>query len=178
MKGYVIAHFHGDEIPLLGICAHQQIVIMTSLSRDGELLSRILWRLGYQTVRGSSSRGGVAALKELIQIVKDKGLTASLAVDGPRGPAYRVKSGVILLAKRAEVPIVPAAAFAQHHWTLKKTWDQTEIPWPFTKVELRFGEPLFIPPNSTPAEMEELRQELERRICRLKEIEWSPLQTI
>ncbi len=162
----IYAHWHGDELMLLPVFAHQRYAVMSSRSRDGERMSRLLNRLGYFVVRGSSSKGGAGGLKGLIDAVNDRKLNAAIAVDGPRGPVFQVKPGILALAQATGLPIYPASGAANRFWTIPGAWNQTYIPKPFAKCVLVFGEPLVVPKGATESELEELRLDLE---CRLKE---------
>ena len=90
----IFAHWHGDDLSLLVPFSAEDLTIMVSRSKDGDLLSGVLNRLGYDTVRGSSSKGGKEALREMAGLL-EKGRSMVLTVDGPRGPRARVKPGVI-----------------------------------------------------------------------------------
>jgi lysophospholipid acyltransferase (LPLAT)-like uncharacterized protein len=111
--------------------------IMISQSRDGERIARIVEKVGWRPVRGSSSRGGVGALAALIREVS-KGAVAAHVVDGPRGPARRVKPGLALLARRSGAVVIPAYLSARRRFQAR-SWDRFIVPYPFTRVVLRWG---------------------------------------
>lgn len=123
--------------------------VLISASRDGEYIATIIRFFGLQVVRGSSSRGGVHALLGLMDAVRN-GLSAVFTVDGPRGPRYTVHPGVVAVAAKCGVPVMPACLNARHKWQLK-SWDRMQIPWPFSKVTLVVGETFMIP-EDMPAE--------------------------
>ena len=100
-------------------------LILTSLSRDGEIQAAILERFGYQVARGSTSQGAARGLIQMIRGVRS-GLAPGFAVDGPRGPRYRVKPGVVLLARKTGAPIIPATARSQRARFLD-TWAHAQI---------------------------------------------------
>ena len=136
----VFAHFHEDEWAMLAIYAHRKMNVMVSLSRDGGVMAWFLQKLGYQVVRGSSSRGGAVGLLQLIRGVKanpQKGV--SLAVDGPRGPRRRVKNGVFKLAESLEAPIVSGGAMASKPLIFKNSWSKAFVPLPFSRVKLTYA---------------------------------------
>ena len=120
--------------------------LLISQSRDGEYISRIVHGLGYRTVRGSSSRGGVQALLQLLHILKEQGDVIMVA-DGPRGPARECKPGVLGLAKQSGRPIIPIAISASRCKRVK-SWDRTMIPLPFGTLTMIHGEPLLIPADA------------------------------
>lgn len=122
---------------------HQGITILISQSRDGEYVNRLLELLGFRSARGSSSRGGVRGLLQLVRTLKDVGSVGIIA-DGPRGPARACKPGAILLAKQSGIPIVPTAA-AISRYKRVKSWDRLVVPLPFATFTLAYGEPIVIP---------------------------------
>jgi lysophospholipid acyltransferase (LPLAT)-like uncharacterized protein len=129
---------------LLGLCythRFRNIGIMVSKSFDGEWISRIVTKLGYRVFRGSASRDGA---KALIAMLKSNGGDLALTVDGPRGPAEKVKPGAITLASHAGLPIVPIAYVAEKAWRLK-SWDRFFIPKPFSNITVKYGKMITIP---------------------------------
>ncbi len=112
--------------------------IMISQSRDGEIVAKMAVRNGWNPVRGSSSKGGMGALKKMIALLKEKKLAVHI-VDGPRGPSGIVKAGTIRLAHAADAVIVPFSVSAEKAWYFN-SWDKFILPKPFSKVFLRFGE--------------------------------------
>jgi hypothetical protein len=140
-QNIIFAFWHGRQFILVNSHKNKGVCIMSSLSKDGELQAKILTKFGYQIVRGSSSKGGDRALVELIRKMK-KGNDVAFAVDGPRGPIYNSKAGVLYLAQKTGNPIVPVATSAKSFWQLKN-WDQYFIPKPFTKTVVRYGSPIY-----------------------------------
>lgn len=165
---HLYAHWHGDELMLLPVFAHRNYAVMSSRSRDGERMARLLQSLGYFVVRGSSSRGGAGGLKGLIDAVKARGLNAAVAVDGPRGPVFEVKPGILALAQATGLPIVAASGAASRAWRVRGAWNQTYIPKPFARCVLAFAEPLTVPMEADEAELESLRLELQNRLKRVR----------
>jgi lysophospholipid acyltransferase (LPLAT)-like uncharacterized protein len=164
----IYAHWHGDELLLVGAYANARMAIMSSRSKDGELMMRVLNRLGYFVSRGSSSRGGAGGLKGLIDVVKKEGYNASLAVDGPRGPLHKVKLGVLKLAQATGRPLIPGASAAKRKFVFRKAWNQCYLPLPFTRCVIVYGTPLTVPEGISEAELESIRQRLESTLLRLK----------
>jgi lysophospholipid acyltransferase (LPLAT)-like uncharacterized protein len=137
-------------------------MVMFSRSRDGELLARFATKLGIIPVRGSSSRGGDAALHKMQRFLSRSGrCKAATVLDGPQGPAFVAKKGMIVLAMRAAVPLLPIVMTARPAIRLKNTWDQTLIPLPFSRVTICYRSPWRIPPDLTARELEKLRREVE-----------------
>ena len=128
--------------------------VLISASRDGEYISTFIRFFGLGVVRGSSSRNGLHALLELNRKLKEE-VSVVLTIDGPRGPKYTVHSGAVALAQKNHAPVVPVSVNADHYWQAK-SWDNTQIPVPFSKVTLVFGHPFFLPENTTLEEAQEL----------------------
>lgn len=139
----VFGFFHGEQFIPCYYHRNQKVVIMSSLSKDGEIQAGILSRLGYEMVRGSSSKGGERALVEAIRLAR-KGFSTAFAVDGPRGPFHQVKQGIIYLAQRAGKPIIPVSSSAKKSIIFKKAWDKYHLPMPFTKAMIVYGEPIYV----------------------------------
>ena len=133
-----------------GIMAHagQDFAPLASLSADGELVTFVMDRLGFKTVRGSSSRGGEAARDGLVEVTA-RGWFTALTVDGPRGPRRRVKGGVIDIARRTGVAVLPLVTTADREWVLRKSWDQFKIPKPFARVCVSYGPPVRVPAETS-----------------------------
>ena len=113
------------------------IVVMSSRSFDSEYIARFIQRFGYGAARGSSTRGGKAALIQMIRAVRD-GKSAAFTVDGPRGPIYEVKPGAVLLAAKANAAILPFSISMNRYWQLP-SWDKIQIPKPFARVFVVIG---------------------------------------
>lgn len=165
----ILCHWHGDDLSLAIPFAAQGLTMMVSRSRDGDFISGIMARLGYAAVRGSSSRGGGRALRELAGVLRS-GKDVGLTVDGPRGPRTQVKAGVIALARLSGAPIFPAGVWADRRWVFKKTWHKTYLPKPGALVRIVFGEPIFVPADSTREQMEGLRKKVEEEFIRLHDL--------
>jgi lysophospholipid acyltransferase (LPLAT)-like uncharacterized protein len=140
-KPIVMAFWHGDELAILAFKKFYRLTTMSSTSKDGELMNSILGHMGIKTSRGSSTRGGARALIGLIRWAKE-GWTPAIPVDGPKGPIYKVKPGIFDLAKRLDAAIIPAGMWCSNRILFKKSWNQTYLPLPFSKVHLRWGPPM------------------------------------
>lgn len=137
----------------------KNICAMTSRSRDGEMVSSVLKGFGCETARGSSSRGGEAAVMEMAERIA-QGLDAGITPDGPRGPLYEVQPGVIMLAQLSGIPIVPATYDAARKKRLK-SWDRFVIPFPFSRGVLIFGDPIYVDRDADDAARERARKKLQ-----------------
>jgi lysophospholipid acyltransferase (LPLAT)-like uncharacterized protein len=144
---------------------NRQIIVMSSKSFDAEYIARFIKRLGYGTIRGSSTRGGVGALIEMVRAMK-RGFPCGFAVDGPKGPKYIAKAGVCLLAKKTGNPMMPFVVVPQKCWTIG-SWDNLQIPKPFSRALLKIGAPIYVGPNSNDKEIENKRLELQKKLDEL-----------
>lgn len=138
--------------------------VLTSRSRDGELAARLVSSFGLPVVRGSSSRGGAEALRQLAAAVR-AGEDVAVVPDGPRGPRERVQPGVIVLAALTGAPVVPFA-FAARPARRLASWDRFVVPLPFARAAVVFGKPLAI---ARDAERETARADLERALREVTE---------
>lgn len=138
---------------------------LISASRDGAIISDVVERYGFETARGSSSRFGSAALLQLADAIA-RGRDVLITPDGPRGPAYRLGGGVLFLAQKTGVPIVPVNFEYSACWRAK-SWDRFIIPKPFSKVCIILGEPLRVRSTSTDEEFEAERARVENAMMAL-----------
>ena len=143
------------------------IVVITSQSFDGEYIARFIQRFGYGATRGSSTRGGVSALVELIRVMR-KGLPAGFSIDGPKGPKYVAKAGACLLAKKTGNPMMPFVVETLRYREVK-SWDRLQIPKFFSRVRVFIGEPIFVSKDAGDAEIENKRLELQKALDELVE---------
>lgn len=135
------------------------LAALVSASRDGALLAAVVGRFGVHPVRGSSSRRGGQALKELVSWVR-RGNDVALTPDGPRGPCYQAREGALVLAQLTGAPVVPVSCNVR--WKLRLgSWDRFQVPLPFAAYELTLHNPIRVPREASPEERERLRQRLE-----------------
>ena len=146
---------------------------MVSASDDAEFVARILARQGVVSVRGSRSRGGLAALKGLIGLMH-QGYNAVIVADGSKGPAKVMQAGAILLASKSAAPILPMAVAADRYWVFR-SWDRTLLPKPFARFDLWYGEPMTVPEKAGAEEIERCRLEMEQRLNGLYAQAWAEL---
>ncbi|MGA6926541.1 MAG: lysophospholipid acyltransferase family protein [Desulfosarcina sp.] len=162
----VYAFWHQRFFPGITVFATRQpLAVMISQSRDGEMIARVAGILGVRAVRGSSSRGGVQALKE-IRWLTQRGFRIGHVVDGPQGPFGVVKPGLLIIAQFAGAPIVPVIISPQRRWVFN-SWDRFMVPKPFSKVLIRFAPPITVPRRLGADDFENLRQQIEKRIKEL-----------
>jgi lysophospholipid acyltransferase (LPLAT)-like uncharacterized protein len=138
------------------------IIVMSSQSFDSEYVARFIQRFGFGIVKGSSTRGGVGGLVEMIRLTR-KGFPMGFSVDGPKGPVYEAKTGVLLLAKKTENPVLAFSVEAENYWTIK-SWDKLQIPKPFTRAKVFITEPVNISNDTNDSEMKNRHLELQKKL--------------
>ncbi len=138
-KPIVIGHWHGDELGLLHLLRPYHVACMTSKSRDGELMTRVIHLLGGRTSRGSSSRDGAQALRGILRLSRE-GWNPSVAVDGPRGPLHEVKPGIFEISRMTKAPICPLSVSADRVFIFEKSWNKAILPKPFARVQVVWGD--------------------------------------
>jgi lysophospholipid acyltransferase (LPLAT)-like uncharacterized protein len=166
----VVATWHRHVIPTYFFFRSvEDLLIMGSRSRDGEFATRLGRRFGLQFTRGSSSHGGHDALGEMIEYMKagTHGRICSTPVDGPQGPARKLKKGMLVLAKETGAFFIPMACSGKGTITFSKAWDQTIFPLPFSEMFLDFHPPFKIPSNLSESELEEWRVKVEHILNQL-----------
>jgi lysophospholipid acyltransferase (LPLAT)-like uncharacterized protein len=140
---------------------------LISASGDGDLIASFIERSGYGTIRGSSSRKGVIALRQLVDTLAADG-NVLVTPDGPRGPVYQVSQGVVFLAQKSGAPVVPIHMEYSKCRRLK-SWDRFVVPWPFAKLRAIFGAPITIPPIESAEQFEAEQLRLQNAMMSLVE---------
>lgn len=141
--GCIYAFWHARLLPLVFTHRHRGDAVLISRNRDGEWLARVLALLGFVTARGSSTRGAEAAVLTMLEFGAH-GHSLAITPDGPRGPARRVKPGLLFVAGRSGLPVVPIATAARSVWVLR-SWDRFRVPKPFARVRIAYGPPIAVP---------------------------------
>jgi lysophospholipid acyltransferase (LPLAT)-like uncharacterized protein len=156
----VFAFWHGAFLAPEYVYRGQDIVVMSSLHKDGEIGTRVMVGLGYSVVRGSTSRGSTRGLIKLVQAARG-GRDIAITPDGPKGPAGSVQRGMFYLSDKADATIVPVGAAAAPATELG-SWDSMLIPWPFARVAIVHGAPIEPSPDRDPGERaDELRDAID-----------------
>lgn len=159
--------WHNRLLYLGYLLARERLVIMASRSSDGDLVARVALDHGIAAVRGSSSRGGALAARALARAMRERSLAGAITPDGPLGPRYVLQPGALVVARLAGALMVPVAlGFSRK--TVFSSWDGFQLPWPFARARLVFGEPVS-PSDGDGAAFEESRADLERRLMAVTE---------
>lgn len=139
------------------------IQILVSQHRDGEYIAKALASFGFETSRGSTTRGGARAMINLVKTALKKEKSIIITPDGPQGPRHIVQPGIIYIAKKSGFPIIPVGVKVSKYWELP-SWDKFIIPKPFSQVTLHYGEPIKIPPRLNNQQFEDYRNILEQAL--------------
>lgn len=167
----VASFWHYSIIYTLYYLRKYPATVMVSASADGEYIARLADEFGYNSVRGSKNHKGVEALKGMLRAVLG-GDNGAVVADGSQGPARIAQAGALLVAARSGQPIVPMAWSTSNFFTIN-SWDKTVIPKPFSRVDVFFGEPLYIPRKMNAEELEKYRCILENELNALYNTAWS-----
>ena len=163
----VMGFWHGRILSATYYFRRRGIVVITSENFDGEWIARIIERFGYGTARGSTTRGGLKAMHQLVRNMRE-GRPAGFTLDGPRGPARVAQPGAVWLAAHTGNPLLPFHLEASSYWSVR-SWDRTQIPKPFSTVALVVGEPIEVAKGSKDDALEVVRVDLERRLVSLEQ---------
>ncbi|MFH1625788.1 MAG: lysophospholipid acyltransferase family protein [Pseudomonadota bacterium] len=164
-KSVIVAFWHGRLLMVPALFQRyeeRRPYGLVSHHSDGEIVSRYTELLGYETIRGSTGKGGFSALRKMITVLKD-GSDLALAPDGPNGPRYKVQRGVVDLARVTGAPILPMA-FSSSRKKIFKSWDAFLLPFPFSRGVFVWGEPIYIDKKGDEDYLERKRSLLEERL--------------
>lgn len=142
-QGFLLAHWHGDELALAHVIHRYRIATLASPSEDGFIADAIIRNFGGISRRGSSSKKGASGLLGLVKICKRENAVVSFAVDGPRGPLHIPKPGALEFAKLLSYPIFAVGADADRKWTQTRSWNQAFLPKPFARLVIYFSDSFF-----------------------------------
>jgi lysophospholipid acyltransferase (LPLAT)-like uncharacterized protein len=154
----IFVFWHGQLLPLVHYHRHERIVVLVSQHGDGEYISRIIRRNGFGTVRGSSTRGGIRGLRQLVRAARS-GRDLAITPDGPRGPRGVFKPGALAAAQLTGLPLIPLAVGASSGWRLR-SWDGFLVPKPLATVRIGYLPPRFVPRDARRQELERLAGEI------------------
>ncbi len=140
-KGIFII-WHRNILPLLYTRRNENICLMISSSKDGELIAGPAEVLGYQTARGSSRRGASSATRKMVKLSR-QGFSLAITPDGPKGPPKIIKEGLISLAYFTKLPIYPISVDVEKEWIFN-SWDKFRLPKPFSKIKIKYGKPIAV----------------------------------
>jgi lysophospholipid acyltransferase (LPLAT)-like uncharacterized protein len=165
----IYALWHGRMYCLLKCVPQERVAILVSPSNDGDFITQMSYWLGYRNfIRGSQKRDRTHAAFGMYRAIKEQNLSVVFTVDGPRGPRYKVKPGIIRLAEETGAPIIPLGSSAA--WLLalfKNSWDHFHAPFFFTPIHLNYGKPIYVPPDINDEAVAQYCQELEEALLQI-----------
>jgi lysophospholipid acyltransferase (LPLAT)-like uncharacterized protein len=166
-RPFIFALWHGRLLPLTYLHRNEGVSTLISRSSDGEYITRIVERWGYQAIRGSSSRGGGTALREIVKAAR-AGKSIAVTPDGPRGPRQKLKRGVLTAAQLSGLPLLPVSAAATRAWWFEG-WDRFLVPKPFSRLYVRYGNLVHVPRDAGEDELARIEADFERALNTLTE---------
>jgi lysophospholipid acyltransferase (LPLAT)-like uncharacterized protein len=166
-KGLIYTCWHREIFAATWFWRKRGIVVMTSQNFDGEYIARILQAHGYGAARGSSSRGAARALVEMIRCHR-AGRDTGFTIDGPRGPRFVAKRGSVILSRASGAAILCFHIAVKKAYVFRKSWDQTQFPYPFSRAAAFIGRPIVVPEGASEAEQDTKQQEVQRTLDELR----------
>ena len=166
-RSYIHAFWHGHLFLMPYSYLGRRITVMISAHHDGELIARTMKRFGHESIRGSTTSGGPAALRAAVRALR-AGWDVGFTPDGPRGPKHRAQMGAMVAARLSGAPIVPVVFSASRKRVLG-SWDGFIVPMPFSRGVFMYGEPIEVPGSADAGQLESARLLLEQRLVDLTE---------
>ena len=149
IDSFILVSWHGKGLGLMEHLKHKEYFALVSQSRDGDLIAGIAKKFGYNFFRGSSSKGGKEAIKNIDDFFKkNSGAKIIITPDGPTGPEHKVKPGALILSQNSDRPIIPMIVDIKSSWKFKN-WHTFYLSKPFSKMRVVFGEPLYFNKNES-----------------------------
>lgn len=158
-EGFIGTFWHGRMLMLPFIYPGKFLNILISSHRDGDIIANVMKGFGFNLVRGSSSKGGLGALREMVSLLK-QGSDICITPDGPKGPFQVVKGGVAQLAKLSNQAVIPMAYSSSRHFSCT-SWDRFFLPLPFSRMVFMVGEPVYYTQGE---EIESFRLRIEKAL--------------
>jgi lysophospholipid acyltransferase (LPLAT)-like uncharacterized protein len=166
-KGLIYTFWHREIFAATWFWRKRGIVVMTSQNFDGEYIARIIRWHGYGAARGSSSRGAGRALVEMIRCLR-AGVDTAFTIDGPRGPRFVAKRGAVILSRASGAAILCFHIAVRHAYVFRKTWDQTQFPYPFSQAVVFIAPPIVVAEDAEDAAQDAQQQEVQRTLDELR----------
>lgn len=166
-QNYILAFWHGTMLLPWFLHGSKNFAALTSKSKDGDLLAKILKKWNYKVIRGSSSTGGDVALGIMVDYAKNK-YSIAITPDGPRGPRQNFKAGAVITAKKSRIPLILAGIGFKRKKTLSN-WDKFEVPYFFTRANIIYSEPIYVNARLTYEETSEIISGCEEKLNNLQQ---------
>jgi lysophospholipid acyltransferase (LPLAT)-like uncharacterized protein len=165
-KNYILSFWHGTMLLPWYLNRDKNFAGLTSKSKDGDLLTKILKKWNYKVLRGSSTEGGDVALGLMIDFAKN-GHSIAITPDGPKGPPHKLKAGAVVTAKKADLPLIMMGIGFKKKRFLK-SWDSFQVPVYFTRANVIYSDPVYVTGNLSREETSELIEECEKKLNELQ----------
>jgi len=165
-RRFIFAFWHSRILLISYLYQGWNAAVLVSQSQDGEFIARVVQRQGHEPIRGSTTRGGLRALSQMIKSLKEKSRPAGIIPDGPQGPRFKVQPGIIMLAKKTGFPIVPVT-YSASRLKVFNSWDRFILPIPFAQCRIVYGDPVRVPANADSATTSDCSRQLELELCRI-----------
>ena len=166
-KGLIYTFWHREIFAATWFWRKRGIVVMTSRNFDGEYIARIIRWHGYGAARGSSSKGAGRALVEMVRCHR-AGRDSAFTIDGPRGPRFVAKRGSVILSRASGAAILCFHIAVKKAFVFRKSWDQTEFPYPFSRAAVFIAPPIVVPDGASDAEQDAKQEEVQRTLDELR----------
>ncbi len=166
-EGFLVCMWHGRMLIGAAVFAHQGFRVLVSPSGDGDLSQALLLASGHRVLRGSSSRGGARALREILELLR-AGERVVITPDGPRGPRHAINPGLAWVARATGYPILPLCLVADRAWHLG-SWDRFTIPMPRARVVAHWGAPVRVAPETGDEDLQRASEGLRQRTLELEQ---------
>ncbi len=164
----IFTAWHGRIFPSTYYWRKRGIVVMTSMNRDGEIIAHCIRLFGYGAARGSSSRGGMRALAEMVKVVRH-GHDVGFTIDGPRGPRYIAKQGPVLVALKTGAADSFVFSISMKHRIQLNSWDHFQIPLPFTPAVILKAAPIWVPSNASDQQIRDVHHQMQQTLDQLRQ---------
>ncbi len=165
-RNFILGFWHGTMLLPWYLNRNKNFAGLTSKSKDGDLLAKILKKWNYKVLRGSSSEGGEVALGLMIDFAKN-GYSIAVTPDGPKGPPYKLKAGAVVSAKKAKLPLILVGiGFKKKRYL--KSWDRFQIPRFFTRANVYYSDPVYVSENLSHEETSKIIDECEKKLNELQ----------
>jgi lysophospholipid acyltransferase (LPLAT)-like uncharacterized protein len=165
-RRFIFAFWHSRILLISYLYQGWNAAVLVSQSKDGELIARVVQQQGHEPIRGSTTRGGLRALSQMIKSLKEKRRPAGIIPDGPQGPRFKVQPGIIVLSKKTGFPIVPVT-YSAGRAKVFNSWDRFLLPLPFTRCRIIYGDPIQVPENADAKMAADCQLRLEQVLCRI-----------
>jgi hypothetical protein len=171
--GLILALWHGRMLASIPAYIGEDFTILVSGSEDGDLSEALLHGFGYETIRGSASRGGAQALRKMLTAL-ERGSTVAITPDGPRGPRHSMNPGLAWMARATGFPVLPTGFVPSETWRLG-TWDSFNVPKPRARIAVAYGEPVFVARDGGEAELDAATERIQSELLRVERLAFEHL---